>query len=326
MRSRIALPQPRAARLPRLAAPVWRAGRRRSWRSPRCSSAAGCGCATPRSCASSSVHVTGASGFGERRRALGARGRRARDDDAARRRGRAARRRRPLPARRATSQATPDLPHGLRIRSSSACRSARSSRRRRTRVAVADDGTLLRGVPTAGAARDRAGVPPGGARVARPPHARRRSRVLAAAPAELRARITARDARPLRPARRACATARAALRRRHRACAPSGSPPSASCATPAPPRPTYLDVASPSARSPAGSPMDQGGAPEGVSSSVDPQVVASADAARPWRRPDDRPPDGRPGRPRPPRRDHADSGDDRPHRDGRHADPLATTP
>lgn len=82
---------------------------------------------------------------------------------------------------------TRDLPHTLRIVIDERC-PVGAIVAGGTRVAVADDGVLLRDTPTSGLLAIPARVPPGGARVA---DSRTQARVelLAAAPASLRARI-----------------------------------------------------------------------------------------------------------------------------------------
>ena len=102
-----------------------------------------------------------------------------------------------------------------------------------TTVAVTDDGVLLRGIPTGSLPEISARVPPGGARVGDRKTAAKVA-VLAEAPASLRARVDPRDARPATGCRRACATGRCCASATASACARSGSPPSASCATRAP--------------------------------------------------------------------------------------------
>ncbi|MCU0314339.1 MAG: FtsQ-type POTRA domain-containing protein [Solirubrobacteraceae bacterium] len=277
MQVRLALPQPRAARLPRLPRPSWRlllalaaiggllaAG----WMWLRDSSLVQV----------EKVTITGANGFGSAavRSALEAQARDMTtlnvDEDALR----AAVARYPLVE---DVSATPDVPHGLRIvvreRTPVAAIVAPSG----AAVAVADDGTLLRSVPVAGLPEIPVRVPPGGASAGD-----RRTAVkvelLAAAPARMRGRVTRVTLGPQGltarldrgPVLRFGDGSR--LEAKWIAAARVLRDPGAANAS-------YLDLSVPERPVAGGLTPEQGGAPAGAASTLDPTAIAAEDPGTP---------------------------------------------
>jgi cell division protein FtsQ len=277
MQVRLALPQPRAARLPRLPRPSWRAlvgtallaallvG---GWLWLRDSSLVRV----------ERVTITGADGFGAAavRSALEAQARDMTTLNVDEQALRAAVARYPLVR---DVEATADVPHALRIQVRQRVPVAAILPPSGAAVAVADDGTLLRSVPVGELPRIPVRVPPGGA-VAGDPRTAAKVALLAAAPVRLRGRVAQvtlgphgltaalEDGPELRfgDARR--------LEAKWIAAARVLRDPGAASAT-------YLDLSVPERPAAGGLRPDQGGAPTGSVSALDPAAIAAEDPGAP---------------------------------------------